>query len=578
MRKITYLSITLTLVLISGRTVAVDRAFEDVSRKSGATQVAAQTTGVAWLDYDNDGDLDLCTANGLLQGTKNILYENHGDGTFSPVPIEADPDKEIGVAVGDYDNDGYPDILTVGYDTGMRIYHNLGNGKFEMVKHEPISGSRAGLFVDLDNDGFLDIAIAAFSGKRILWRNMGDGRFEDATPDDVSMTGHDLVAIDYNNDGLMDICFSTTSTGKLFRNDGGWKFEDVTAKSGIKTGWISIGAGDINNDGFIDIITTSTAVTLYRNNGDGTFTDITKEANVVGSNRTSAAMFGDYDNDGYLDLMLGSSWAQTPGRSYLYHNNGDGTFRDVTTKAGITTAKVWGAAFGDYDNDGAIDLYTGSVMDQNQLYHNIIGTQNHWLTVRLVGTKSNRDGIGAHIKVVAGELTMYRQVREGTGRCQNELTVHFGLGQNSSVDLIEIRWPSGLIRRAKDIPADRIITITEGEEFHVEPRGRFPVVWGRVKRSALLQNYPNPFNPETWIPYVLSADADVTLTIYSLTGQVIRVIRLGRQPAGSYLNKERAIHWDGRNEKGEEVSSGIYFYRLHAGGELSSMRKLAVGK
>jgi len=331
---------------------------------------------------------------------------------------------------------------------------------------------------------------------------------------------------------------------------------------------------------------------FYSNNGDGTFANVTRESKLrMGS--CERLTVGDYDNDGYVDVYF-MPWGQPRA---LYRNNGDGTFADVTQEVGVAgfAARSGGCAFADYDNDGDLDLFEGNNSSRSNFYRNE-GNDNHWLHIKAVGSvgeipinikRTNKDGVGARVVVQAGELSMSREINPGCSRAYNPLIAYFGLGQNTAADSVEIRWPSGQVTNLTDVPADQMIAVEEGKEGYkkidvepvkhiaVEPRGKLITTWSKAKKNELYQNYPNPFNPETWIPYQLARSADVVIRIYTKSGQLVRTLRLGRKREGKYQEKARAAYWDGRNDAGEPVASGVYFYRLEAG-DFSKTRKMTV--
>jgi hypothetical protein len=341
--------------------------------------------------------------------------------------------------------------------------------------------------------------------------------------------------------------------------------------------------GDYDNDGDLDLYVACYAGQnlLYRNNGDGTFVEVAKIAGVDDNGAGISSSFGDYDNDGDLDLYVTNF-----GNNVLYRNNADGTFTNVAKELGVDDPRNgWSAVFVDINDDGALDLLVtnGGFEGNNQscvLYQNR-GSTNHWLHIRLVGIESNRDGIGARIRVDAGPLSMIREVSGGSGwGHQDTLVAEFGLSHQVRADEVEIRWPSGLVQRFANIAADQVITVTEGTGITgglaVQPNGKQFTTLGKVK-AQLYQNYPNPFNPETWIPFSLAEGASVIIHIYDIDGGLVRRFELGQQGAGNYTARDRALYWDGRNDAGERVSSGPYFYQLRAG-EFTATRKLVIMK
>ena len=334
---------------------------------------------------------------------------------------------------------------------------------------------------------------------------------------------------------------------------------------------------------------------LYENNGDGTFTNATAKSKLTFSSCERLAV-GDYDNDGYIDVYL-MPWGI---QRALYRNNGDGTFTDVTgeTKVRGMSARAGGCALADYDNDGDLDLFEGNNSSSSVLYRNE-GNDNHWLHVKCLGSigdipinikRTNRDGVGARVIVQAGDLSMIREINPGCSRGYNPLIAYFGLGQNVTASSVEIRWPSGQVTTLSNVPADQMIEVKEGLDGYktlhtgegmrqaVEPSGKLPGTWGKVKKTELLQNYPNPFNPETWIPYQLAKNSSVVIKIHTSSGQLVRTLELGDKLAGLYTEKTYAAHWDGTNESGEPVASGVYFYTIQAGDEFTETKKMVVAR
>jgi hypothetical protein len=196
----------------------------------------------------------------------------------------------------------------------------------------------------------------------------------------------------------------------------------------------------------------------------------------------------------------------------------------------------------------------------------INGNKNNWLHLRLVGTKSNRNAVGAKVKLTADGMTQFREI--GTGGhsySQDTFDVEFGLGKSLVTDSIEIKWPSGIVTRLSNIQCNQKLTVVEPENNAVNPEGKLTGTWGKVKADRLYQNYPNPFNPETWIPYELAEDSQVKIKIYNVSGQVIRTLDIGYQKAGLHIARNMAAYWDGMTDDGEVSSSGVYFYELQAG-------------
>jgi enediyne biosynthesis protein E4 len=500
--------------------------------------------GVAWIDYNQDGFLDAFFVNSGFtpffhpaKAPQPALYRNNGDGTFTDVTeqagIRTDGTFYFGVAVGDFDNDGFPDIYMTGYRHSI-LYHNNGNGTFTDVTAKAGVGddgawaTAAGWF-DYDRDGKLDLLVTNYvqfdedhpvscgenkPGYRAychpdsfpgtsprLYHNNGDGTFTDRTKEAglLNKDGKSLavVLVDLNNDGWPDIFIANdTQRNFLYLNNRDGTFRDVSYTSGAgfsedgkPEAGMSADAADVRNNGLYDLYVSHLDFEwnrFYRNNGDGTFTDATISAGFGQTNyRNSSfgARFFDFDNDGWRDLVvtnghiLDNIALYHPGVTYaeerkLYRNQGNGKFADVTSSqdAAFRAPRVGrGLAVGDYDNDGWLDLLVSNNGEDAQLFRNAGGSEpaaqkNHWLGVRLIGTKSNRDAIGAAIKVTTGDLVSYDQAKGGMSYCSaQDPRIHFGLGAHAKVDALEITWPSGTHEVIKNVPADQYVTIEEGK-------------------------------------------------------------------------------------------------------------------
>ena len=467
--------------------------------------------GAAWGDYNNDGFLDIYVSN---YNDVNILYknngkDNNGNVTFSNVASGAGVDDDstgVDIAWGDYNNDGYLDLYLVndvgtGYGAKNILYKNNGDGTFTNVADAAGVSSRGyGLcaaWSDYDKDGFLDLyvtnnahSIFCNGQSNKLYKNKGDGTFGDVT--DTAGVGENgnstgVAWGDFDDDGDQDLCvinfaspFLDPPEGNpsvLYRNNNDGTFTNVSSSAGIEhiDGGHGVAWGDYDNDRDMDLyIANNSALlstspqrsssgknVLYQNN-NGTFTDVTDTAGIGSTLTSTEVSWVDYDNDGDLDLHVVNGGIQGNQSNVLYENSGSGTFSDVAGTAGIqNTGPGEGATWGDYDNDGDMDLYVVNYRQSNKLYKNN-GNSNHWIIIKPVGTTSNRAGIGARIKAVTGTVTQIREVDGGSGFCsQDSLWVHFGLGSNEKIDTLEIKWPSGKIQTFSDVTADQIQTIIE---------------------------------------------------------------------------------------------------------------------
>ncbi|MEO0897772.1 MAG: FG-GAP-like repeat-containing protein [Bacteroidota bacterium] len=481
----------------------VDSAFQQASSSNGVTvntdnyapkiffriQDGSHLTGtnnsqlgLALGDYNGDGLLDIFMGS-YDSGEPDLLYANNGDRSFSLVDtgaIASNIGSSVGGSWGDMDNDGDLDLFVSRIGEANVLYKNLGRGRFEEMEVEEIYRFNGHCYnaswIDYDNNGLLDIYVSDFLSNRpnILFRNMGDGEFdriETALPGNGSTIGAGWC--DYDNDGDMDL-FAPNGNGEdnfLYRNNGNGRFVRVNTGEIVNDGGNSAGCSwvDYDNDGDFDLYVTNSerqANFLYQNNGDGTFTRITEGAIANDQDRSQGSTWGDFDNDGDLDLYVTNSSEET---RRLYMNNGDGTFNsDVVEPVTRDGSFSLGTATGDLDNDGDLDVLVANHFENPNQYYTNNGNENNWIQVRLVGTNSNRLGIGAQIRLkssINGETV--RQMRQVTGQsggganAQNPLIAHFGLGDASVVDTIEVRWPSGYRQFVSNISVNQRYEIVE---------------------------------------------------------------------------------------------------------------------
>jgi hypothetical protein len=449
-----------------------DGTFSDVTA-SALVAGASYGMGVVAADYDNDGDQDLY----LTNLGPNILYRNNGDGTFSDVSREAgvaDTSWGSSAAFVDYDNDGDLDLYVVNYVVFNRS-QNVWCGRKDL-----------NLRMYCDPRTFKP-------APDVLYRNNGDGTFSDVSRQaGITDLGNGLgvACADYDNDGDQDIYVANDMhPNALYKNLGNGRFREIgllsgTALSaeGLAQAGMGVDWGDYDNDGDLDIVVTNFELEnncLYRNDGHDTFSEVSFPAGIGAPSLRYlgfGAGFFDYDNDGLWDLFVAnghvhdniarvdraSSYAQPP---QLFRNVGNGRFTEVTARAGPVFAGRYvgrGVAFGDYDKDGDSDVVVSCSNDQAHLFRNDVGHRSHWLRVRPVGTKSNRDAVGSRVSVVTAKRTLTAEVRAGASyQSSNERTLTFGLGEATSADRLTIRWPSGTTLTLSNVRADTTLVITE---------------------------------------------------------------------------------------------------------------------
>jgi len=517
--------------------------------------------GCAFLDYDNDGWIDIFilggrTLDGISPGSGNRLYHNNRDGTFSDVTAKSglsDPGWANGVCVGDYNNDGFEDLFITYYGHN-RLYRNNGDGTFTNVTKQcglMHQGNRFGAgctFVDYNRDGYLDLFVAnyvefdlatapkpdvhvatcsyqgvpVYCGPRgfplpshTLYRNNGDGSFTDVSgASGISSVktsyGLSVVSLDVDEDGWPDILVAADSTPSLLfinNRDGTFREEGLlrglaVSEDGQEMAGMGIAPGDYNLDGHIDIFKTHYQLQsngLYRNRGKGQYEDVTAESGLSSERRFVSWGDGlvDLDNDGWPDIFyvtgnvypeLERVYARFPSRSQpvIFRNLGDGRFSELGGEVGpigVSRHCSRGCAFGDFDNDGDVDIL---VMNQNEppsLFRNDAPVGNHWTKVKLQGTKSNRSAIGTRVTIrYDGKIQAQELVSQTSYLSANDSRLHFGLGTSSAFD-VEVRWPSGIVETFSSVPANHLLTVVEHSEHFLDALpSRFSITGKRQHR------------------------------------------------------------------------------------------------
>jgi hypothetical protein len=495
--------------------------------------------GVAFIDYDNDGWPDIFLVNGMdwpghvQKHSTPKLYHNNHDGTFSDVTHKAGLDVELfgmGVAVGDYDNDGFDDLLVTAYGQN-HLFHNNGNGTFADVTQKagllgPREFSTSAAWVDYDKDGHLDLVVAnyvqwspeadlyctldgksksyctpeSYKGTSVrLWHNRGDETFEDVTQkaglSEPTSKTLGIAVLDYDNDGWPDLLFSNdTQPNKLYRNNGNGTFTEKAvvagvafSEDGVARAGMGVDASDYDHSGFPSLLITNFSnqmISLYHNEGKGLFVDEAPRSDIGRASLLTlgfGCFFFDFDLDGWPDVLVANGhidadiqrvqanvkYAMPP---HLFRNTGKGKFEEVTKSLGLAfaTPRVGrGAAYADFNNDGRLDLLLSTNGGPVYLFRNDTqgaAASNKSLRIKLIGTKSNRDGLGATVRVTSGGETQTQMLRSGSSYLSaSELVLTFGLAQREKADSIEIRWPSGLVDRLSGVAAGQTATVTEGK-------------------------------------------------------------------------------------------------------------------
>jgi len=526
--------------------------FEDIAAKSGLNftlrngavgeyhQPELMLGGVGVLDFNNDGCMDIFFSNGAAMPSlkktgaeySNRLFRNNCDGTFTDVTEKAGVAGEgysMGVAIADYDNDGYPDIFVTGVNRNI-LYHNRGDGTFEDVTEKAHLGgvdpklgklwSVSAAWVDIDNDGWLDLVVSnyvqwdpktetrcgteehqgycdpsAYRGTPDqVFRNNHDGTFTDITASsgfaDQIGKGMGVAVADYDGDGLPDIFVANDSVPNfLFHNLGHGKFEEVALLAGVAlndegraVASMGVDFRDYDNDGRPDLVFTALAndtYPLFRNTGTApAFEDVTASSGLAIATRALTGWgigFFDFDNDGFKDIFTANSHfpalerflgAETALPNSLLRNLGNGRLEDGSKLAGHdfqSAGHYRGVAFADFDNDGRLDAVVSNVNGPARLFHNITPNAGHWLALKLTGTRSNRDGIGARVAItLPSGRKLYNHCTTSVGYASSsEPLVRFGLGKETSAKQIEIRWPSGQLQTLQNVQADQVLKVRE---------------------------------------------------------------------------------------------------------------------
>ena len=555
---VSFVSFFLFSTITNAQSAEAGVTFQDVTAKAGihfvhnngafGKKFLPETVGpgVAFIDYDNDGWPDIFLVNGTdwpghgQKHTTPKLYHNNHDGTFADVTHKAGLDIEmygVGVAVGDYDNDGYDDLFVTAYGQS-HLFHNNGNGTFSDVTHKAGLGgikefNTSAAWVDYDRDGKLDLVAGnyvqwspetdlyctmdgksksyctpeSYKGTSVrLWHNNGKDSNGNVTFSDVTQKAGlgeptsktlGVAVLDYDNDGWPDLLFSNdTQPNKLYRNNGNGTFTEKAvvagvafSEDGVARAGMGVDTADYDRTGNTSLMITNFSnqmISLYHNEGKGLFVDEAPRSDVGRASLLTlgfGCFFFDYDLDGWPDILVVNGhidpdiqkvqvnvkYAEPP---HLFRNLGKGKFAEVTKSAGaeFAAARVGrSAAYADVFNDGRLDVLLSTNGGAVHLFRNVAAkdsssSANHSVRFKLIGTKSNRDGIGAVLRVTSSDGTQTQMLKSGSSYlAANELVMTFGLGQLTKADAVEIRWPSGQVDKLLNVNAGQTVTVTEGK-------------------------------------------------------------------------------------------------------------------
>lgn len=577
--RIRFAVATLALGLVAGATSVGAQVFTPVSIPDMTAHVAFSTGG-SWVDFDGDGDLDLYVVVAFSGNNDNVLYRNDGGDTFvrvTGVPVAQDTADTVCSSWADVDNDGDLDAYVTALGSrGGRLYERTG-GSWVVNGSSGISGTATKgvgcAWGDYDRDGHLDLVISTIFGQlgmatgNRLFHNLGDGTFAEVLGSPVSATGlhHNPTWADFDGDGDLDLFFASGPVGGLgpdhmYRNrlveTGVADFEAITTgvlatdqRDSQVLSW-----ADADNDGDLDcyaINYTEVGNQLYRNDGALGFTKITTGTIVTDMGAAHGVAWGDFDNDGDLDVHVARDNLNS---DRYYRNDGNLTFTRLTTAATSPFRSAYGVAAADYDQDGDLDLFLPTARNEapSVLYRNDLASANHWLELACEGRASNRSAIGLRVRVRAtiGGVPRWqlREIASNTGYGgQNALVVHFGLGDATVADSVRFEWPSGQVDVLTAVAADTLLAIVESENTTDVPRA------GSVDVARRIRILPSPLTGRGSVAFWSAHAGAARVTLHDLQGRCVRTVFDGAAPAG-WSNEPLDRAW--------MPGSGVYWIRL----------------
>jgi hypothetical protein len=548
---------------------------------------AAASRSVNFIDYDGDGDPDLFVSNGKRFGQFDFLYNNNS-GVFTRVlgivPV-LDSLPSDGSSWADIDNDGDLDFCVVSwYDSTNTLYRNDGNGSFTLLSSSPVyinrGFSETCSWGDFDNDGLVDLFISNSEGigswRNRLYKNTGSGNFVSIDTGTISLDlnrySRGVNWVDIDGDGDLDIFVACENNQNelLYKNNGGGYFTKIINSPPATdqgSSW-SASWGDYDNDGDLDVLVANwnnQKNSLFRNEGNFNFTKVTNDTIVNENGYFACSGWGDYDNDGDLDMFVTQAYKtpNSPLINNLYKNmlieTGNPTFEKITTGDIVNDAGYsYGFSWCDWDGDGDLDLFVAKTYNENEnnaAYLND-GNSNSWIEVTCIGTITNHSALGSKVRVKAiinsHPVWQMREIDAQSGYCAENLVQHFGLGNASIIDSIKVEWLSGNVTVFTDIPVNQHVIISEDGSII----GLKPYENDVPREYNLYQNYPNPFNPSTKIKFNIPTRSNVQLVIYNILGKEIARLFNKELSPGIY-----EADWSASN-----FSSGIYYCRLETEG------------
>jgi len=570
-----------TLFALGANSLCAQSLFTQITT-GPVVNTPSDSRSVNWADVNGDGFEDLFISNGPSGGQNNALYLNQGDGTFQAVsgdPIVQDGSPSDGATFADIDNDGDLDAFVVTWYGVVNYFYRNNGATFTRVA-DAVTGSigtysETAAWGDYDNDGFVDVYITNSDGdkRNMLYRNKGDDSFERITAG-AWVTEADLSRcvnwVDYDNDGDSDLFVTNESNqaNDLFRNDDNGSFTKIAAAPLTTSlrGSMSASWGDVDNDGDFDVVVANAGYFQQQNNqlflnSNGNFTEMTGDPLATDGGCSYGTAFGDVDNDGDLDLAVANGYCNGAIVNFLYLNDGEGNFTRATTET-LSTPCSFGLAFGDYDNDGFLDLTiatcknaAASPQPPNLLYRNN-GNGNNWVKIKLEGVASNRAAIGAKVRVKTTAGWQLRDISAQSGyNGQNSLIAHFGLAGANSVDSVVIEWPSGIRQYLTQVAANQQLFVVEEDATPVKAPGLF----------QQFTVHPNPAGSTLQIQGNLEqAIPKLQISLIDTTGKVVYQEVLSGVPSGAFSH--------GFDLKKTGIPGGLYNLVLRAGASIFSTR------